>query len=141
MKKNKKNNSPVPHDDQKAKSQRNLKKLGILFLNFTLFYALFRILIELSERTRMMWIYYASTVVYALGACGLFVAYFVLNSFSFDKRPRTWDELPEKWSDEEKRDFLAKQPERQEKARNLLYILMPIVVTVFISYIELNFLK
>ena len=140
MKKNK-NNSPAPQNDQNAKAKRNLKKLGVLFLNFTLFYALFRLLIELSERTRIMGIYYATTIVYALGAAGLFVAYFVLNSFSFDKKPRTWEELPEKWTDEQKREFLAKQPERQEKARTLLYILMPIVVTIFISYIELNFFK
>lgn len=141
MKNKKKNNSPVPQDDQKARARRNLKKLGVLFLNFTLFYALFRLLIELSERTRNMGIYYAVTIVYALGAAGLFVAYFVLNSFSFEKNPRTWDELPEKWDDDRKRDFLAKQPGRQEKARNLLYILMPIVVTILISYIELNFFK
>jgi len=141
MKNNKNNNSPLPSGDSNEKAKLNLKKLGVLFLNFALFYALFRLLIELSERTRIMGIYYAATILYAGGACALFVAYFVLNSFSFDKKPRSWDELPEKWTDEEKRDFLAKQPERMKKARNLLYILMPIVVTIFISYIELNFFK
>lgn len=137
----KKNNSPAPHNTPNAKAMGNLKKLGVLFLNFTLFYALFRLLIELSERTRIMGIYYATTIVYALGAAGLFIAYFVLNSFSFDKNPRTWEELPEGWTDEQKKDFLDKQPERQKKARTLLYVLMPIVVTIFISYIELNFFK
>ena len=131
----------MPQDDQKARAGRNLKKLGILFINFTLFYALFRLLLELSERTRILGIYYAATLVYALGAAGLFIAYFVLNSFSFEKSPRTWDELPEKWDDEKKREFLRKQPERQEKAKTLLYVLMPIVVTILISYIELNFFK
>ena len=137
----KKNHSPAPQNNSNAKAMRNLKKLGVLFLNFTLFYALFRLLIELSERTRIMGIYYATTIVYALGAAGLFIAYFVLNSFSFDKNPRTWDELPQSWSDEQKKDFLDKQPERQKKARTLLYVLMPVVVTIFISYIELNFFK
>ena len=56
-----------------------------------------------------------------------------------DKAPRAWEDLPEKWSDEQKNDFLAKQPERKEKAKTLLYLLMPIAVTLLISYIELNF--
>ena len=137
----KKSNSPAPNNTSNAKAKQNLKKLGILFLNFTLFYALFRLLIELSERTRIIGIYYAASVIYAGGACALFLAYFILNSFSFDKNPRTWDELPEKWPDEKKREFLAAQPERMKKARTLLYILMPVVVTLFISYIELNFFK
>ena len=65
----------------------------------------------------------------------------LLNSFSFDKKPRSWDELPEKWTDEEKRDFLAKQPERRKKARSLMYILLPMILTIGINYIELTFLK
>ena len=141
MKNKKKNNSPKTGDNANDKARRNLKKLGILLLNFILFYALFKLLTELSEQTMTIGIYYATSIVYAAATSALIVAFFVLNGFSFDKKPRTWDELPDKWTDEKKKDFLAKQPERKEKAKNLLYILMPLVVTLLVSYIELNFFK
>ena len=61
---------------------------------------------------------------------------------AFELRDHRHDVIEkDKGDDDRKRDFLAKQPGRQEKARNLLYILMPIVVTILISYIELNFFK
>lgn len=139
MPKDRKRKDPVRTSDNNAAQKRNLRRLGILFVNFILFYLLFRLLLELSERTQMIGFYYATTIVYAGAAAGLFIAYYVLNGFSFDKTPRTWDELPEKWDDERKQEFLAKQPARREKAKSLLYLLMPILVTLLISYIELNF--
>lgn len=139
MKKRKKTNEPAPSDDRISQGHRNLKRLGILFINFVLFYALFQILVALGEQMRAVWIFYSVSIVYSALAGGLFIAYFILNGCSFDKEPRKWDELPEKWSDEQKKDFLAKQPERKEKAKNLLYILMPVVLTLLISYIGLNF--
>ncbi|MBQ4354687.1 MAG: hypothetical protein IJC71_07315 [Clostridia bacterium] len=135
----KRKNDPSPADAKNAAAKRNLTRLGFLFLNFVLIYALFRLLLEISERTRILGIYYAATVLYAGAAVVLFVAYFILNGFSVDKAPRAWEDLPEKWTDEQKNDFLAKQPERKEKAKTLLYLLMPIAVTLLISYIELNF--
>lgn len=135
----KKKNSSQPQNDNTSRSKRNLRKLGVLFVNFILIYALFRLLLELSERTRQLWIYYGTTLVYGAAAIVLFVAYFVLNGFSFNKEPRTWEELPEKWTDEQKKDFMENQPERKEKAKNLIYILMPLVVTLMISCLELYF--
>lgn len=135
----KKKNSSQPQNDNTSRSKRSLRKLGVLFVNFILIYALFRLLLELSERTRQLWIYYGTTLVYGAAAIVLFVAYFVLNGFSFNKEPRTWEELPEKWTDEQKKDFMENQPERKEKAKNLIYILMPLVVTLMISCLELYF--
>lgn len=141
MPKHRNSKDPGPANDKKEAQKRNLRRLGILFINFVLFYLLFRLLLEIAERTQSIGIYYATTIIYAGAAAGLFIAYFVLNGCSFDKNPRTWDELPEKWDDGQKRDFLDKQPARREQAKSLLYILMPIVVTLLISYIELNFFK
>lgn len=123
------------------KGREALKKLGILFINFVLFYALLRIIIALSESTGQLWIYYAGTLLYGIGGGAAFVAFFVLNGFSLENKPRTVDELPEDWSYEKKSEFLAKQPENRKKARTLIYILMPIVVSLAISYIELYIMK
>lgn len=121
------------------KPQGKLRKLGLVFLNFVLFYLLLRLIIMIAERTGIMAVYYVGVTAYTLGAGAAFVAFFCLNGYTVNNVDRTWDELPEKWSDERKRDFLAKQPERREMARKLMYILMPMVMTLLISYIELTF--
>lgn len=114
-----------------------LKKLLILIGNFVLSFILLRAVIEISERTGMLWIYYAGTIVFALLIIALFIAYFVLNGFSFDKTPLTYEDLSDKLTEEEKADFLAKQPERKEKAKKLLLVLFPLILTFALSYIEL----
>jgi hypothetical protein len=123
------------------KPQDALRKLGLLFLNFVLFYVLLRLIILLAGRTGIMAIYYIGTSLYMLGAAGIFLAFFCLNGFTVNDIDRTWDDLPDNWPDERKRDFLAKQPERRKKARSLMYILLPMVLTIGINYIELTFLK
>lgn len=92
-----------------------LRKLGILLLNFALFYALLRLVITLAERTGQLWIYYAGTVLYALFGAGCFVAFYVLNGFTFNREERTIDELPEKcratgkWSSSENKPKINKR--------------------------------
>lgn len=123
------------------KPQESLRKLGILFLNFVLFYVLLRLIILLAGRTGIMAIYYIGSTAFMLGAAAVFLAFFCLNGFTVNDIDRTWDDLPDKWTDERKRGFLAKQPERRQKARSLMYILLPMVLTIGINYIELTFLK
>ena len=142
--KNRKNHNRPERDQGPGsieKGREALKKLGILLLNFILFYALLRIIIALSESTGQLWIYYAGTLLYGIAGGAAFVAFFVLNGFSLENKPRTIDELPETWSYEKKSEFMAKQPENRKKAKNLIYILMPIVVSLAISYIELYIMK
>lgn len=121
------------------KPQGKLRKLGLVFLNFVLFYLLLRLIIMIAGRTGIMAVYYIGVTAYVLGAGAAFVAFFCLNGYTVNNVDRTWDDLPAKWTDEKKRDFLAKQPERRRKARTLMYILMPMVITLLISYIELSF--
>ncbi len=143
MKKRKNHNRPDSDQTPGSieKGREALKKLGILLINFILFYALLRIIIALSEYTGQLWIYYAGTILYGIAGGAAFVAFYVLNGFSVDNRSRTVDELPESWSEEKKADFMAKQPENRRKAKTLIYIIMPIVVSLAISYIELYLMK
>lgn len=126
-------------NDLAAKGFAALGKIGLLILNFALIYGLLRLIIAISVKFNAAWIYYLGTIVYAAAFVALFLAFFVLNGFSFSKDMRSADELPEKWSDEKKADFLAKQPERKAKAKKLIYLILPLVLTVIMSYIELNF--
>lgn len=124
-----------------SNSKKKLKILGIIFLNFAIFYAILRLIILFAERTGIMAIYYIGSSLYVLGAAGAFIAYFCLNGYTLNREDRSAEELPEKWTEEKKKEFLDKQPERKKKARSLLYILMPIIITLFINYIELTFIK
>lgn len=118
-----------------------LRKIGILLLNFALFYALLRLVITLAERTGQLWIYYAGTTLYALFGAVCFVAFYVLNGFTFNREERTIDELPEKWSSDRKMEFLGKQTENKQRAQRLVYIILPMLLTLAVSYIELMFFK
>ncbi len=118
-----------------------LRKAGILLLNFALFYFLLRVIIVLSERTGQLWIYYAGTTAYAVFAAVCFVAFYVLNGFTFNREERTIDDLPEKWTSEKKMEFLGRQTENKEKARRLIYVILPLMVVFAVSYIELTFIK
>lgn len=128
-------------NDNQEKSRRTLRKLGVLLLNFALFYALLRLIIAASERFALPWIYYVGTTLYLLFGGGCFVAFYVLNGFTFNKEERTIDDLPENWTNDRKMEFLRKQPERKAKAKQLIYIILPMLVTLAVSYVELNFIK
>lgn len=122
-------------------TKKKLRQLGIVFLNFVLMYSLLRLIIMLAERTGQMAIYYIGSAVYIAGTAAAFVAFFCLNGFTLNREERTIEELPAKWSDERKAEFLKKQPGRKARARQLIYVILPAVVTLFISYIELVFIK
>ena len=121
--------------------KEQLKKLGILFLNFLLLYGLLRLIIMLAERTGAIWIYYAGTALYAAAIVALFVAFFILNGYTLNRVEFLPEDLPDRWSEERKRDWLARLPENRAKAKRLIYFLLPLVVTLLISYIELSFFK
>ena len=101
------------------KKNSPIKKPLILLANFALFYLLLRLIIVLSECTGMFWIYYLGTAVYGIALIGLFIGFFVLNGYTFDKKLLSREDLPDNWSEEMKSDFLKKQPEQKEKAKNL----------------------
>ena len=119
------------------KKKEVLKKVGILLLNFALFYAALRAIIEIGERTGAVWIYKIGTALYALLAGGLIIAFFILNGYTFNRPDYTPEDLPDRWSEEKKREYLEKLPANREKAKKLLYILLPLIITLSISFIEL----
>lgn len=119
------------------KSSSPIKKPLILLANFAVSYLLLRFIIEAAKRTGMFWIYYIGTALYGIAIVGLFIGFFVLNGFTFNKELITRDQLPAEWSDAEIENFLTRQPKQKEKARNLLLFLLPLIITVAISYVEL----
>ena len=118
-----------------------LVKIGLLILSFAVIYGLFRLILYLSLYFESAWIYYVGTTVYALGGIAAVVAFFVLNGYTFGREMRTADELPDKWTDERKAEFLEKQPENKKKAGRLIYVILSLALTMAMSYIELFLIK
>ena len=125
------NNSPSP--------KKALRKLLVLFLNFIILYGLLRVIITLGERLQMPVIYYIGSSAYMIGLAVLVILFFWWNGGTFDTKLPLPEDLPEEWSLTEKRDYLNKRRAGIEKAKKLLYILLPLLVTIGISYIELWF--
>ncbi len=130
-------------NDPNQKHKKNAKKLLILFVNSVLLFAVYRLVVELGERFMLPILYYIVSTVYMVTAAALIIAYFVLNGGTFGKFTPTWDDLPEggRWTNEKKAEFLRLLPKRQAKAKQLLYILLPLAVTLFLSYFELFLLS
>ena len=125
------NNSPSP--------KKALRKLLVLLLNFIILYGLLRVVITLGERLQMPVIYYIGSSAYMIGLAVLVVLFFWWNGGTFDTKMPLPEDLPEEWSLTEKRAYLDKRRTGMEKAKKLLYILLPLLVTIGISYIELWF--
>ena len=125
------NNSPSP--------KKALRKLLVLFLNFIILYGLLRVIITLGERLQMPVIYYIGSSAYMIGLAVLVILFFYWNGGTFDTKLPLPEELPEEWSLTEKRDYLDRRRTGIEKAKKLLYVLLPLLVTIGISYIELWF--
>ena len=114
-----------------------LKKIGLLILSFAVIFGVFRLILALSLYFEAEWIYYVGTALYALAGVVTVIGFFVLNGFSFGREMRTADDLPESWSEEKKGNFLEKQPENKQKAKKLIYVILSLVLTMAVSYVEL----
>ena len=120
-------------------AKKALRKLLLLFCNFVILYGLLRVIITLGERLQMPVIYYIGSSVYMIGLAVLVILFFFWNGGTFDTKLPLPEELPEEWSLTEKRNYLEKRKAGIAKARKLLYVLLPLLVTLGISYIELWF--
>ena len=116
-----------------------LRRMLILFLNFVILYGLLRLIITLGERLQQPLIYYIGSSVYMLGTAVLFIVYYCLNGGTLRRELPLPEDLPEEWSLSRKQAFLEKRRIGKEKAKKLLFVLLPLVVTLGISYIELFF--
>ena len=122
-----------------GKQKNTLMKVLTLFFGFALSYALLRAIIAAAERFGEPLIYYIGTVVYAVAVGVLFAVFYSMNGFTFDNRDREADELPARRKKKKKAEYIKRQPERRARAKKLLYVLLPAVVAMLVSLIELNF--
>lgn len=76
------------------------------------------------------------TYLYLLGAAALTVAYYIINR-GFGRPITDGDLLPESWSYKEKCDYVEMVKSRHEKAKKLLFWLLPLVVVLLIDFADI----
>lgn len=103
-----------------------VKTLLLLVLNFVLLFALYRILLA------MEWTF--GMILYMVAAGALVVAYYVINQ-GFGKPEETAESLPDTWNAQEKSAYLAHRTAQHERAKHLLYWLLPIILVLGIDFL------
>ncbi len=109
-------------------TKRVLKRLAVLAVNFILLFALYRIFLKLQ--------WPVGTYLYYVAAAGLFIAYFTINR-GLGKPVTDPQELPDEWTHKEKSDYIARVTAAHERAKKLLYVLMPLIAVLMIDIITL----
>lgn len=123
----------------KSKAKKALRKLLLLFVNFILCYGLLRVIITVGEWLQNPYIYYVGSTLYMIGLAVLVILFFYWNGGTFDTKLPVAEDLPEEWDWKEKQAYIDRRKVDIARARKLLYVLLPLLVTVGISYIELWF--
>ncbi len=130
MKKTKKTNRkkvPVKQEARAPRKKLPVKKLLLLLLSFAVFYTVYQIAI---------YYYYGEIVhIYCISAGVLAVLYILYNRGRLTVPER--DSLPDEWGEKEKDDFLAEVKTRRKKSSFLLYLLIPILLTVAFDMISI----
>lgn len=124
-KKRKKRHAPLKDGEQKLKRKIPGKKLLILSASLIVIFSVYQIAIYFYAE----WILHA----YCIAAGILAVVYIAFNRGMLTVPDR--EMLPGDWSEEKKDSFIAEQAVRRKKSSVLLYILIPIILTVVFDMI------
>lgn len=110
------------------KNKRKLRTLLLLALNFILLFAVYQLFLRAESMI--------GTYVYLIATAALTVAYYIINR-GFGKPITDASLLPESWSYKEKCDYVETVTIRHEKAKKLLYWLLPLVVVLLIDFADI----
>ena len=110
------------------KNKRKLRTLLLLALNFILLFAVYQLFLRAESMI--------GTYVYLIATAALTIAYYIINR-GFGSPITDASLLPESWSYKEKCDYVETVKIRHEKAKKLLYWLLPLVVVLLIDFADI----
>lgn len=108
--------------------KKNLRTLGLIVLNFVILFGVYQVLLKLESLV--------GTVLYLLAAGALAVAYYVINR-GFGSPTEDASALPADWSPVKKEEYLESRRAAHERAKKLLYWLLPLILVLGIDFIYL----
>lgn len=107
-------------------------KYGLLLLfNTAVIFGVYCFFVMREGVLWLFWLYYIALAAVSLG--------YVIYNRGFSRDKLTYAELPNDWSEEQKKEFLRSRDERKKKSKWLLTLLFPLVLTVFFDIIYLFF--
>ena len=107
------------------KNKRKLRTLLLLALNFILLFAVYQLFLRAESMI--------GTYVYLIATAALTIAYYIINR-GFGSPITDASLLPASWSYKEKCDYVETVKIRHEKAKVLLYWLLPLAVVLLIDF-------
>ena len=110
------------------KNKRKLRTLLLLALNFILLFAVYQLFLRAESMI--------GTYVYLIATAALTIAYYIINR-GFGSPITDASLLPESWSYKEKCDYVETVKIRHEKAKVLLYWLLPLAVVLLIDFADI----
>lgn len=110
------------------KNKRKLRTLLLLALHFILLFAVYHLFLRAESMI--------GTYVYLIATAALTIAYYIINR-GFGSPITDASLLPASWSYKEKCDYVETVKIRHEKAKVLLYWLLPLVVVLLIDFADI----
>ena len=110
------------------KNKRKLRTLLLLALNFILLFAVYQLFLRAESMI--------GTYVYLIATAALTIAYYIINR-GFGSPITDASLLPDTWSYKEKCDYVETVKIRHEKAKKLLYWLLPLAVVLLIDFADI----
>ena len=101
-----------------------------------LFMAIYFTAVSLPYELR--YVSYGIMVLY-MAALAVFAIVYICYNFAFTRKGITAEMLPDTWSDEEKDRFIQNGKDRLRKSRWMLLLILPILFTFAIDYVEFFF--
>lgn len=143
-KKRKKRRSFVPESEAKnaiKKSFRefNWKLAGKLFLSFAVIFSLYHILLKAAVVINNKFLYDFTVIFYIVATCILFAVFVFMNKGLSNDIP-TKEQLTDEWTDEQKTKFIEDLKVSRKKAKKVLIILIPFIMTLLFDIVYLLFL-
>ena len=129
------NNYELRNERRNAAFKKNKKYILPLIINTIVFFAVYSVLVRLSEKIMMitLWTYFALTLIFS-------VVYIVYNR-AFSRMNVTPEMLPASMSFEEKEAFIHDGKMRLEKSKWMLLIIFPLLMTFILDVLGIFILE
>ena len=119
------------------KSQRkNLRYIILLVGNTTIFFTVYRVLLNVGEVTGETFYAFLSMILYMALLVGFSLAYLIYNRF-FLQFNLTEEELPDTLTLEEKQAFIEEGRRRKERSKWMLTFIFPLIFTFLSDAVDL----
>lgn len=114
------------------------KKVISFIINFIIMFLIYKVILYLGYKLDVM-IYYVGITAYIFLTAILFCIFYAKNGFVLRLSATPPEELPDDMSPVQKTEFLNSERKKKASAAKILYVLIPMAITIIINYAELYF--